>query len=241
MGQATGNWNKDENFWGLDIDLNKLNVGSSSFTSTPFFVVMTEALRKSIRNTVKVLSDIEAPWNTVIVSSTNESQFIIPAGKNAGIQVGDQFEIYNIEHEWVGEPCKSSYRMATTTTDKPIAIVEVKDPKDLTPNATRLLLKEKLLDEKIEQGAFVYIHKLTSQRVLKRSLFVQEIKPFKITWNSENNQNQEFEITALLQTALGPVLRDAGFYIKPKTNEAKELNWANELSLRPQDRKSQIF
>lgn len=217
IGQATGDGKQKENFWGVDIDLSKIKFGGSSFISTPMFKVMTAALRNSVQNTVKILKDVESPWNTVVVSIPNQDQFLIPAGKNAGIQVGDQFEIFNIQHEWAGAPCRSAYRMALPTTEKPIAIVEVKDARDLTPNAARLRIVKKELDEKIEQGAYVYIHKLTNPRTLRRSIFVQDIKPFKISWKSDGSSElQELDVTPFLNTALGPVLRDFGLYIKPK-------------------------
>lgn len=216
LGQATGDAKKDEKRMGLEIDLNKIKLGGSTYTSTPFFKVMSDALKNSVQKTLKDLKNIEAPWNTIVVSIGNQDQLIVPAGANAGIQVGDRYEIYNVEHIWSGEPCKSSYRMPITTTEEPLAIVEVKYAKDLTPNATRLRVVEKLSNEKIEQGAFVYVHKLTSERTLKRSVYIESILPFKLVWDLEGGGRVDMDITPYLSTAIGPVLREAGFYIKDR-------------------------
>ncbi|MBL7542644.1 MAG: hypothetical protein JNL11_02460 [Bdellovibrionaceae bacterium] len=217
FGQAFDSSEQKESFWGTDIDLNKIVFGHSSFSATPFYKVMLDALRKSFTKTASEVRDIESPWNTIVVSKTNETDILIPAGKNAGLQVGDEFEIYNVEHQWVEEPCKSNYRMAKLTTDEPILIAKINDSKDLTPNASRLIITKRILDNKIELGAFVYTHQFKPARKLKRSIAIKEIKPFKINWQPEGaNQNKELDITVFLNAAINSLANEMGFYIRPK-------------------------
>ena len=180
------------------------------------YTVMTRALEDSINKTKKDVQSVSSPWNTVVVSTDNENSIIIPTGKSAGLQVGDEFEIYNVTHHWKGQPCQSEYLLPTVDTSQPIAIATVEDAKDLAPNAARLRIKERLLSDSIEQGAYVYIHQLTSKRTLLRSVAIQNIEPFKIEIQGENVMvPTELDLTSYLKSAVGPVLKKAGFYIKP--------------------------
>lgn len=133
LAPATGSGIKKESGGGVRIDLNYVNFGGSTFTSTSFFQVMVSALKDSAKKTVKALQQIESRWNTIVVLKPEGDEIIVPTGRNAGIQVGDQFEVYNVKHRWDGEPCTSKYRMATQTTEEPIAIFYVKSQDDLRP------------------------------------------------------------------------------------------------------------
>ena len=215
VAQETGRSQKKESFWGVELNLEHFQAGGTSQSLTPFFDVVRGAVTASLQKTSQILSSVSAPWNSLVVSKKNETEIIIPTGKLAGLKLGDQFEVYNVTHHWAGEPCKSAYRMATTSTSTPLAIFEIQNDKDLTPTAARLRLKQKLENIQIEQGAFVY----AIGGNYKRSISLSELKPFLVTWQQGVGAPKELDLTELLKVALGPALSKTGFYLKSVSNQ----------------------
>ena len=214
---------------GFNFSIYKINAGFDSYSKTPFYTVLKRALDQSLTRTAAQLTAIQPLWSSAVVSVPEKGLYIIPAGSNAGIHVGDQFAVYNVNHIWEGAPCESRYRMRINTTDEPIAILEVRSAFDLTPNATLLKVRNQNLNVPINQGAFVFAHQLVGDRsanTLKRSVAIRDIRPFQVGY-LEGGKTIIVDFTQYLKEALAPIVLSKGLYIKEALPRGRKINRNN--------------
>ncbi len=206
---------------GFSFNLGQIAVGVHSFKMTPLYEVLKRALGKSLSSSLNQIRKVDPLWSSIILEEPTENHFIIPAGANAGIQIGDEFEVYNVVHSWKKVPCASEYRMKYHTTKTPLAILRVEDQFALAPNSAILTLKEQLNPELIEVGAYIYVKQLAANRSpqsLKRSAVLREIKPFIMSFKSKNNPEVNVDLTQDLRQAFQTIAPENGLYLKSPTH-----------------------
>lgn len=105
---------------GFDIGLSAsiANLGFNQFTQTPLAKMSNDALIMNLQNVVRETTD---PWSSQVSMSYSDSQFEIPAGANAGIQIGDEFALYKVDYVWEGDPCQSNLKVIRQLSNIPFA------------------------------------------------------------------------------------------------------------------------
>jgi hypothetical protein len=204
---------KELNF---EIDIGRISAGTDAYNKTPFYDMMKRALRDSLERTMNQARKVDPLWSSVIVDEALQDQYVIPAGANAGIQVGDEFAVYNVKHLWSEGPCTSEYRMRQNTTTSAIATLVVEDSFQLAPNSAILSIKERHLPDEIELGAYVYLKKLAGSRTtsLKKSVIIRDLKPFLIPYETADGKQVSVNLTQDLENALSLIAPEKGLYIK---------------------------
>lgn len=205
-----------ENDRRFGFNIQKVSAEIGHYYKTPFNDLMKLALSKAIQETLKQAKMVDPLWSTVIIREALTEQYLIPAGANAGIQVGDEFDVYNVKHFWRESPCTSEYQMRQHTTESPIATLIIEDNFRLAPNSAILSIKDRHLPDEIEAGAYLYIKKLSGDRPtsLKKSVTLRNIKPFMISYLTKENKEVKVNLTQTLENALALVLPKNGLYIK---------------------------
>lgn len=101
------------------------NVGV--WASTGFYQVSLSAISDTFENLKANLPSMP-PWWTVISAAVTENEFLIPVGTTAGVQVGDQFNVYKVDYQWQGDgrPCSNPLKIALKLTSQPFAVVTVR-------------------------------------------------------------------------------------------------------------------
>lgn len=101
------------------------NIGA--WSSTGFYQTSLDAISNTFNNLKKNLPS-QPPWWTVISQPVNENEFLVPVGTTAGLQIGDQLNLYKVDYQWQGDgaPCRNSLKIALKTSSQPYAVVTVK-------------------------------------------------------------------------------------------------------------------
>lgn len=222
---AVGKGTLTRNEIGFKVGLQQVGGSINWMKETPIYEVMKRALIESITKTAENLKNEDPLWSTVIVQQVSENEWMIPAGRGAGLRAGDEFYVYNVEHIWNGDPCTSPYRGMHVTTAEPLAILEIAKPSGDQPqvnidrNYAVLKMKQSFqTDEVINLGAYVYLVPKGETRVLKKSVYLRKILPFIFAYKNSSQQEIQQDMSPLLKGALQPILADYGFYLKDLTD-----------------------
>lgn len=196
--------------WGLnfkfDLGFNQIGAGFSHYSQTPLAKLSEKALSDGLDNLTETMSDLQDPWSTMVVAIPNSSQVVIPVGTFAGLKVGDQFAIFNVEHVWQGEPCQSVHLFTRKTTDQAVALGEVIQVENRAALLGVTMSGPGKTD--IENGAQVEIHRLKdTKRVLKRSLRIDKVIGAKLQFEN----SQVIDIGPYLADQIRAVAHEYGF------------------------------
>ncbi|MEK6554619.1 MAG: hypothetical protein AABZ31_05230, partial [Bdellovibrionota bacterium] len=162
---------------GFDL-LMGIGLGTSIYTETPVGKLSGKTMVDSYKKTKKELDAFATEWNTKVVRIISPTEFIIPAGAIAGLRVGDQVKLFNLDIEWEGTACRSGVVFQRETTTLPIAKAQVVQ---LENKAALIRVYESAGDaDLVELGARVKVEKLPlakgeKSRVLKRGVRVRNI------------------------------------------------------------------
>lgn len=188
-----------------EIDLVRLFFDINYYYQTPLSKLTEKGLSDTFSKVSKQLNAIQTPWQTNVFLKPTEEVLIVPVGTLAGVKVGDEFKIYNVNYAWSGTPCASQLMMKLKTTPEPIAFAKAEQ---VEKNATSLRITKKSNVEDVRQGAVVEVVK-TSQ-ALKRSLRLGSMSSGKIIIGDKN----EFNILSYTQEQIKSVVINNGFYIR---------------------------
>lgn len=201
----------------LDLILFKTDIGYAH--NTPLATLMLNTIKNGL-NSLRTKMQKSAPvWSSPIVYIDEpKRQVIIPAGYIADLREGDQFDIYNIDYVWEGDPCNSVLRIPAKTTTTPVAIAHVVQ---LAPNAAILEISSQLIDDKAEKirlGSRVFIHNLPlgkgeKSRTLGHSVHLNHVDSQPLSLTNGDNVN----LTGFLSEESLSVMSDFGFY--PRNEE----------------------
>ena len=146
------------------INLGLIGVGGSYYYQD----TLGKTVRKGLENAVSSLKkqfdqqssfeDKSKSWWATILKNCDDDIFINAGGSfDAGLAVGDIFEVYNVVYDWAGDVCNSKLNWDMPETSKPIGLVQV------TVVGTRASKAKVLWQDpsvKIKPGARVYVQKL---------------------------------------------------------------------------------
>lgn len=180
---GTGKGKKNEFKGGLDLGLFKIDL--SYFKQTPLFTIADRTVNDSLANIQEKFEMQKLEWKTRIVYSeedNGEEVLYMPVGTASLVRKGDRFFVWNVAHDWQGQPCASRLLNARKLTREPLAEVEVKD---VNGNISQLRVITKNSDEKIRSSARVeisYLPMLDKKdiRTLRRPVRVTDVDSQKL-------------------------------------------------------------
>jgi len=140
------------------------NINFQNFTLGPQYYFETPLARVSEKGLAKAVNDLvsqtdKLSWEAHVLED-QDVRVWINAGARAGIQVGDEFEIYNLEYLWDGPPCEigSRYR-GSIPTPKPVSIIRIDSLGDDISAGAPVM---QTVDNP-QPGAKVVVHKLVGR------------------------------------------------------------------------------
>lgn len=121
---------------GLNINFGLFSISPSYFFQTRLAEVSRNGLTKGLASLAKAMDEDAATrdWESQVISDL-DSHILFHGGSQNRIQVGDKFQIYNLEYFWKGSPCSGQFQGAFNTTREPAAIVEVEQVQAYTSYA----------------------------------------------------------------------------------------------------------
>ncbi len=151
----------------LSIDFGTFSLGPRYFYQSRLAGVTMKGLKESLRLLgldleAKAAKEDRPAWETRAVRDY-DTHVTVRAGKRHGLVVGDEFEVYNLDHYWEddAQPCRSRYLGSVRNTDKPIAVLKVASERDLGDEFARLEVVKGTEDgSRRRPGAQIVIHKL---------------------------------------------------------------------------------
>jgi hypothetical protein len=228
-----GNGTNKQISFSADFGIQIVNLGFSYLKATPIGKLIESALVKNLQN---LFADIRDPWSTHISEIYGASDIEIPVGTSSGIQVGDEFDVYDVSYRWHGEPCESTLSVVRRNSPDPVATLVATQAS--SPTTTILAVKNlhgSLPLAKYQQvilaKQFIH-HKQTCEKdrwtgkqkckiepipraALKRSVRLGGVSGDPIYFNI-NGATRPVEVNRMAETQLGYILNsDAiGFYIR---------------------------
>lgn len=194
----------------FNIDMTLFGVGIDYYWKTPLSKLTEKALRNTLQDAVSRLSTVENPWTTKVGNMVN-GMAVIQAGREAGLQEGDELEFYNVEYAWKNQPCGEPL-MAVPTTVDPIAVGKIQH---LDTMAAAVVLEVKNGSEAVDVGTVVKIKSLKQNskevRHLLRAVKVIDMasQPIPIDGSAA-----KFDFSPYANIQFRSMLRDYGFYLK---------------------------
>lgn len=133
-----------------------IGLGLDYYQKTDLSKVVSSGLEKGVTD-LKTQFDKAEGWYAQVLKNCDKA-IMINAGNDsdAGLQVGDQFEVYNMWYDWEGESCNSQLMGVMRSTSTPIAVVEV----EIVGNTFSQARVIQQTEVKILPGARVYVKKL---------------------------------------------------------------------------------
>lgn len=109
---------------GFNLDMGLLRINPEYYFTTSLSEVSKSALLRATNDLAKNLSTI--PWESQVLAD-KDTDIIIYGGHLNGIEVGDTFDIYNLDYYWKDpkKPCESEFIDAVQSTRAPMAIIEI--------------------------------------------------------------------------------------------------------------------
>jgi hypothetical protein len=148
----------------LNLNFNNWGVGFGNYSASDLGKVVGQAMTTGITD-LKAQFDKEEAWYAMVLKNCDKA-IMINAGSygDAGLEVGDVLEVYNVWYDWTGDVCSSSLRGAMRASKTPIAVVQV----DIVGNTFSQARVIEQTAEKILPGARVYVRKLIEKQVAKK-------------------------------------------------------------------------
>jgi hypothetical protein len=196
------------------VDFSQITVGGGYENIKPIAKVSRQALTVGLKNLKSQLDKLS--WIGRIIKRTDDNHLVLNHGALSGIEQGDTFVIYNVEHEWQDNnlPCNSTYYGSRRVPSTPAAIAYVQNSGDIDVTDTFLTIYG---DEKVavKLGAEVVIQKLNTDpanpsRQLKKKVFMGHVLARNITLPGNIN----FDLGAAMDSQIIDVLTNAGFVLE---------------------------
>ncbi len=198
----------------FNLDLILFRTDISNAHNTPLTTLLQNTIKNGLNNISTNLAKNPVEWSAPIVYLIDPQQeMIIPAGAIAGVRLGDQFQLYNIDYSWAGDPCNSKLLLPVKTTASPIAMAQVVQ---LEQNAALLKVYNQISTdpaEKLRLGSRVFVSNLPlkkgeKSRSLMHSVSLRSITSQPLSLTDGSNINLAPYLSA---ETLG-VMSSYGFY-----------------------------
>ncbi|MEQ1878107.1 MAG: hypothetical protein ABL958_15800, partial [Bdellovibrionia bacterium] len=200
----------------VKIDFGQILINPEFYYQTPLFNLTNKALETTLNVVSEQAKPNMTPWNSWVALRPAFDEVVLDAGSLAGVQKGDTFRIYNVEHLWTGQPCASDYLMARKTTKDPIAVAQAVQ---VTEQHALLRLvppynKQDNLDIKV--GAWVEVNNLatganeTAREPLKKNLRIGKFESEKLVIKDKGS----LDLVPLMVQQLKPIVMNSGYVLK---------------------------
>lgn len=195
--------------FGLNYD--QIAAGFNFFSQTPVTKLAERALDETLSKLNTDITGLQEPWSSQVLAIPTETEVVIPSGSFAGVQAGDEFVLYNVDHVWDGIPCKSNHLFARKTTTKPLATAvatQVQNMASVLKITT--LSSEGADDEFLMEGARVEILRLPGDnRRLARSLEVRSV----VGGQMQFQNGQAVDLSPYLREQIRAVVHRHGYLV----------------------------
>ncbi len=104
------------------LNFGAFSAGPSAYYQTPLAAVTKKALTNAVAGLNDQLKSEE--WFSRVMAN-HDTHLVVVGGTDVGIEVGDQFLIYNEEYYWEGEPCNSRYLGGGSAVNAAVAKIEI--------------------------------------------------------------------------------------------------------------------
>ncbi len=153
---TTAKSNQYERNLNFSLNLGIFSIGPSMYYKSDLADVVKSALTNAVDELKSQWNQAE-PWYATVMKNC-DAAIMINAGNatDAGLQVGDILEVYNVWYNWSGDVCQSTLMGAMKSTTTPIATVQV----EIVGNTFSQARIIQQTGEKILPGARVYVQKL---------------------------------------------------------------------------------
>ncbi|MCC6277003.1 MAG: hypothetical protein IT289_03695, partial [Oligoflexia bacterium] len=162
---------------GVNIDFNQFKVDPTLYFDTPLAAVSDNAIKKVVKDLGKSMGSL--PWIGRVIKKIDDRTLLVNAGSLSGLQAGDEFEIYHVDHFWTGQPCQSAYLGSRREPAQPVATIKISQVGSITSVGLLNIPKQGI----IKRGSEVVIKKLVGEkRNLKKKvrLGVISAKPIQL-------------------------------------------------------------
>jgi hypothetical protein len=198
----------------VDIDFGQIAVNPEYYWETPLSNLTSKALQKTFQQLAKQAKGKTSAWNAWVYKRPKYDEIVMTSGSLAGVKVGDEFKIYNVEHIWTGTPCESEYVMPRKTTRQPMAVARVEQVKDHYSLMRFIPPYADTEGIEISEGAIVEISQLVPSsdgrdRELGRSLRIGEFTSGALLVK----EKPALDLVPLMLRQLKPVVLDEKFVI----------------------------
>ena len=201
--------------FGVNVNFGNIGVGFDHYSNTP----VAKLTRKGLMNSVQGLKDkvfnlakYKREWSTRVLSSplANRDKVIIQAGADAGITDGDEFQVFNINHYWKGEPCNSAYLGYEPENgwDKPVATLRATRSVDSARQFAMLTMVDpRISNQDILPGA--YVRQVPAAKGKKLKPLARSIKINSITSGDlVLKDGRKIDLTGYMKKQVSDVLAD---------------------------------
>jgi hypothetical protein len=197
----------------LDLGIVKANLGTSSDAQTAMLKLTQAAFDNLLKNTGSILTDSQNPWSTRVTDVVDESHIRIPVGTIAGIQSGDQFNVYRY-HDTSG--ANGGCSDDGYTDDTPIATY--KPATSGLHGDSTILVPVGDVSGKVSLNDVVVIAKLDTSKskrsALKKSVRIILHQPNAIVVTA-GTAAAPIDLTSYLRFQMGPSLNKTSYWVVP--------------------------
>jgi hypothetical protein len=197
-----------QNEFSFTLDAGKLSAGGDFFYQTPIAKLSQQALTKNLKDLLKQAKNAMDPWETRVTRLLDDSRLVIAAGTSAGLQLGDQLDLYNAADYWEGDPCGSRYiSHEPLNPDRPTARYKVTSR---TPETAILALVDGNYEVKV--GAVAHLAPIKNQknRKLSKAIKINRMSSHKIVIEGRG----EVDLLDYMVEQIDPILRGQGYYLR---------------------------
>lgn len=195
----------------FDLNYDQISAGFNFFTQTPVTKLAERALDATLAKLNTDITGLQEPWSSQVLAIPTETEVVIPSGSFAGVQPGDSFVLYNVEHVWDGIPCKSNHLLARKTTARPLATAVATQVQNMASVLKIVTTSNNSADdERLIAGARVEIQQLTGEnRQLARSLEVRSV----IGGQMQFQNGQAIDLSPYLREQIRSVVHRHGYLV----------------------------
>lgn len=208
---TTGTATSSKINFGVDFSLAMLAASANYYYQTPVATLSNNALKNSLDNAKAKLALVQNDWGTRVYKVIDPSQVLVHVGKNAGLRVGDRFDIYQTAYDWTGASCNSTLLMARKISLSPVATGTVSQ---IDSNSAVLVISN--ATAKIIRGDMVSIQGLPvakgeAARSLSRSVHLSTIATSNLIFDN-NGVSQKVDLSPYVTQQLSNLVTNYGFY-----------------------------
>jgi hypothetical protein len=203
-----------DNSFSFKVDTTIVNAGINTAAQTSLAKLSRKGFKDLLTNASALLKKDPNGWQTTVQAFDDEQHFKIPTGFKAGLQKGDQFNIFEEKWIWKGSPCSSEVDRHYHVSNTPIATAIVWDVEDesATLQIVGTPIKKLKLGDTVEIAKLVKLKKSDKRNLKKSVRLLPAFSKGKLVINNLG----EIDVPYYLDYVMHPALNDSEFWVVPK-------------------------